>query len=181
MARVYEVHSVPYMSCDKTMLYSFVDGLLRYATQSPDAAWYRGLLPLPSPNRTPLDVTGQWILPPGAPGAADAGPPPANLTTTISSPRPTPTTVGASTPTTNADAAVADRMTAAADRIDRKEGTLNAPATKVGSVEQTVKPRVLGEIMQQNMDPYLGFVAVENQQAAKRRRVEAFSGHAHQI
>ncbi|KAA8895809.1 hypothetical protein FN846DRAFT_893818 [Sphaerosporella brunnea] len=54
---------------DKTRLYKFVDGLLRFATQHPDAAWYRALPPA-SETKTPLDVNVKWILPPGAPGAA---------------------------------------------------------------------------------------------------------------
>ncbi|KAA8894725.1 hypothetical protein FN846DRAFT_922789 [Sphaerosporella brunnea] len=65
MARVYEVHPVLYRSSDKTILYKFVDGFLRYATQNPDAAWYCALPPA-SANQTPLDVTVQWILPAGA-------------------------------------------------------------------------------------------------------------------
>ncbi|KAA8895403.1 hypothetical protein FN846DRAFT_911808 [Sphaerosporella brunnea] len=180
LAKLYEVHPDLYRSADKTVLYRFADGLRRYAAQNPDAAWYRAL-PAAWPIPKPLDVTVQWILPLGG-----AGTPPGNSTTTISPPSRTPTTAGASTPSTNADAAVADRMTAAADKIDGMEGTLNALATRVGNVEQAFKPQVLGHIIKQNTNPYPGFVAVNtkrqhDEQAAKRRRDEPSSGHPHQI
>ncbi|KAA8894812.1 hypothetical protein FN846DRAFT_998813, partial [Sphaerosporella brunnea] len=116
MARVYEVHPVLYMSSVETMLYKFVDGFRQYATLNPDAAWYCVVLPA-FPNQAPLDFTVQSIFPAAAPGAGAAGPPPANSTATISPPSLIPTTAGAFTPTTNADAAMADRITAATDRI----------------------------------------------------------------
>ncbi|KAA8902853.1 hypothetical protein FN846DRAFT_891376 [Sphaerosporella brunnea] len=94
MARLYEVHPELYSSSDKTMLYKFVDGLLRYATRNPHAAWYRALPPA-SATQTPLDVNVKWILPPGAPGAAAAGP---QNSTTIFPPSTT-------APTANSDAA----------------------------------------------------------------------------
>ncbi|KAA8897378.1 hypothetical protein FN846DRAFT_893090 [Sphaerosporella brunnea] len=79
-----------------------------------------------------------------------AGPPPADSINTISPLSPTPTTAGASSATTNADAAVADRMTVTADTIDRMEDTLNALATTVGNAGGANKPVVLGELPETN-------------------------------
>ncbi|KAA8914395.1 hypothetical protein FN846DRAFT_902111 [Sphaerosporella brunnea] len=71
-------------------------------------------------------------------------------------------------------------------KIDRMEATLNQLATRVGNIEEAVKPAVLGQIIKQNTNPYPGFVAIDtkrsdDEQAAKRRRVEAYFGHPHQI
>ncbi|KAA8899220.1 hypothetical protein FN846DRAFT_909715 [Sphaerosporella brunnea] len=149
MTKVYKVHLVLYMTSDKTRLYRFVDGLLRFATQNPDAAWYRALPPA-SPTHTHLNVNVRWILPHGVPGAAVAGSQARN-----------------STPLANSDAAAADKMTAAADkmtaaadyataatdRMNRMEVTMNVLAATLANVQQAVTPDVLGEIVKENSNP----------------------------
>ncbi|KAA8894714.1 hypothetical protein FN846DRAFT_894832 [Sphaerosporella brunnea] len=189
MARVCEVHPVLvlYMTSDKTRLYKFVDGLLRFATQSPDAAWYRALPPA-LPTQTPLDVNVQWILPPGAPGAAVAGPQAANFTTTISTPSRTPPLPD---PHNERDPERASgqggqRRTGHQARrsarhhqgkpqsdstamtiwcpkrkFDTIDGTLKALETRLGNVKDSLKPEVLEDFIKKNLNPYPGFVTTD--------------------
>ncbi|KAA8902855.1 hypothetical protein FN846DRAFT_891377 [Sphaerosporella brunnea] len=240
MAKVHEVHPELYRSGDKALLYRFVDGLLRYAKQNTDAAWYRAL-PAASPTPTPLEVTVQWILPPGAPAPPSSARPPTATLRSAGPPAPTRTPTSAvpsastgtttdtddavtmdaaatslpasTATTTDTDAAV--NIAAAATSLSASAATGSAAATvftpaaasnasanstrtatnsgaamtmvlpkrkldrmvnALNQIQGAVRSEVLGAMVKQNVNPYPGSMAVDNnrndqEQANKRRRL----------
>ncbi|KAA8904237.1 hypothetical protein FN846DRAFT_907884 [Sphaerosporella brunnea] len=78
MAWGYEVHGQLYRCGDRAALYTVVDRLLGFATQNPEAGWFRALAAGPA-IQTPLDVKIEWVMRASAPVTSAAATPTSSI------------------------------------------------------------------------------------------------------